>query len=439
MKFLYLFLVLILPLFGAVIDTKLYEGENALEYHQEVAKLINKEDSNDSASIERRSSERLILKKLAEMLSYEVSLKGLPDSLLIDKKKVPQEDYLKYLKSLTDIYKTVETLKNSQESMQIKRKSLSQSILNITTEDKDNLLLYQLQYAFYKLKDKNQALSIQEYEKLAQNAQAIFENALAVVSFDTEKLEEKLAGINKNIVIIDEKSVKLHLAKERELMHSETLSKNLSKHLKENELEKIEAYRAKIDYNTLLSLAYLQLKENQKTLDIFSSMKDDAALLPQEYSSEYSLQRVILKKMFKNLVGNVALALSNVEQSAENILEYTYNKLTEPLFVFNEKGISTLDILKVLFIFILGFMIAALYKRKIMYLATKEKLSYASAKIISSVGYYLLAFITIIIALNSIGLDLSSLGLMAGALSIGIGFWFTNCSFQPCRRCHFDV
>lgn len=67
-------------------------------------------------------------------------------------------------------------------------------------------------------------------------------------------------------------------------------------------------------------------------------------------------------------------------------------------------------------------MLAAFYKRKIMDLVTREKLSYSSAKMISSAGYYTLVFITLLIALKTIGLDLSNLGLIAGALSIGIGF-----------------
>ncbi len=68
-------------------------------------------------------------------------------------------------------------------------------------------------------------------------------------------------------------------------------------------------------------------------------------------------------------------------------------------------------------------MFAAFYKRKIMNLAiNREKISISSAKAISSAGYYMIVFITLLVSLNSIGLDLSNLGMVAGALSIGIGF-----------------
>jgi len=212
------------------------------------------------------------------------------------------------------------------------------------------------------------------------------------------------------------------LAKERELMHHDTVSKTLNTNLLANTSSRIEAITTKIDQTILLSLAYLQIKENQKTLDLFNASKKDIDTLTPELTEHYTFKHTILKEVFKDVAGNIVLALSSVEQSAESLYEYTYKKLTESLFVFNERGISVIDILKVLLVLILGFMLAAFYKRKIMNLATREKLSYSSAKMISSAGYYALAFITLLVALKTIGLDLSNLGLIAGALSIGIGF-----------------
>ncbi|CAA6820965.1 MAG: Unknown protein [uncultured Sulfurovum sp.] len=178
-----------------------------------------------------------------------------------------------------------------------------------------------------------------------------------------------------------------------------------------------------IDQKLLLCLASLQKEESEKSLNYLASAKEDFSLLPADIRKDYSYKSTLIKSIFKETIGNVALALSSVEDSAEDIYAYTYTKLTENLFVFNEQGISALDIGKVLFILILGFMFAAFYKRKIMNLAiNREKISMSSAKAISSIGYYLIAFITFIVALNSIGLDLSNFGMIAGALSIGIGF-----------------
>ncbi len=422
MKSLIFLLLLPLALWSADIDTKLYDGNNTTAYYEEVKKLIDQKQPQNEADTERIATEYLILKKLSDMLSTVPKIHSMPDALLPEDQNISTENYVSYFNALIDTYTTIDTLKAQQESMQLKRKSLSQSITNITTEDKQNLLLYQLQYAFYKLKDKNQALAIQSYEKIAKEGEARFKNTLKRVTFNVQELEQQLAETNKRIVSIEEEVVALNLAKEREEIHRETLTKGLNTKFLENNSTRMEAYTTKIDQAILLSLAYLRTGKNQKALDLLNDMKNDIDKLTTELEVHYKLKRTVLKTIMKDVAGNVVLALSNVEQSAESLYEFTYTKLTEPLFVFNERGISVLDISKVILVFILGFMLAALYKRKIMNLAAREKLSYSSAKIISSAGYYILVFVTLLIALKSIGLDLSNFGLMAGALSIGIGF-----------------
>ena len=422
MKSFILLFFLSLSLWSADIDTNLYEGNNTIAYYEKVGKLIEKEDSQDQADIERVATERMILAKLKDMLSFTSKVNPMPDSLLPDDQNISTENYLSYLNALTDTYTTINILKEEQSKMQSKRAFLQKSINDITIEDKKNLLLYQLQYAFYKLKGKNNAISTQEYETLVKKGEDRFKKALKHVVFDIPVFEKKLTDINTKFPSIEQESVALNLAKERELIHNDTVSDILDKKLLANTMEKMEALTTKIDQTILLSLAYLQRGENQKTFDLFNAGKEDLALLTPELKSHYIRKRSILKELFKEKAGTVVLAISNVEDSAENLYDYAYNTLTDSLFVFNERNISIMDLLKVLLVLILGFMFAAFYKRKIMNLVTREKLSLSSAKMISSAGYYFLVFITLIIALRSIGLDLSNLGLVAGALSIGIGF-----------------
>jgi len=422
MKSLILLFLLSFSLSAADIDTKLYEGNNTIEYYGKISNLIDQEKSQDQADVERITTERMILAKLKDMLSFTSTFHPLPDTLLTDNQNISMENYFSYLNALTDTYATINTLKEEQLSMQSKRQYLSTSIHDIRTEDKKNLLLYQLQYAFYKIKGNNYARSIKEYEALAEEGGTHFSQALKRVNFDIQRIEKEITTTNTKFPVIEQEAVALNLAKERELIHQQSISKFLGEKILVNRMEKMAALTTKIDKTILLSLAYLQKEETQKTLALFNTVKTDLVALTPELLNYYTLKRTILKSLFKEKAGNVALALSNVEESAESLYDYTYSKLTESLFVFNERDISIMDMMKVLLILILGFMLAALYKRKIMNLATREKLSLSSAKMISSAGYYFLAFITLIIALRSIGLDLSNLGLVAGALSIGIGF-----------------
>ncbi len=426
MKSFLLLLFLSVSLWSAEIDTKLYEGNNTISYHEEIANRIETEQKSDQNTTkedtERVATERMILGKLANMLTFTLKVDPMPDSLLPDDKDISTENYFSYLNALTDTYAKIDTLKKEQSAMQSKRHYLRTSINDITVEDKKNLLLYQLQYAFYKLKGNNQAQTIKAYETLLNKGEDRFKQKLKQVTFDIPALEKKLTQINTKFSPIEQEAVALKLAKERELIVRETISDTLSKKFLSNDMDMMSLITTKIDQTLMLSLAYLQKNETQKALDLFADTENLQILTP-DLMNHYTYKRIILKTVFKEVAGNVALALSSVEQSAESIYDFTYSKLTEALFVFNEKGISILDILKVILIIILGFMIAAFYKRKIINLATqREKISLSAAKALSNAGYYILVFITLLFALKSIGLNLSNLGLVAGALSIGIGF-----------------
>lgn len=423
MKPFLLFFIVTISVWSADVDTKLYDGNNTLSYYEEVKKTIDKEIPQEQIDTDRITTQRLILDKLTKLINVTPKTDSLPDSILSSDKNISTEHYLSYLNALTQTYSTIETFKEEELAMQSKRKFLKKSINDITTEDKKNLLLYQLQYAFYKLKGNNHTLSIQTYEKLLAKGEIHFKEALKKVNFNIANLEKILTDADKKLTAIDQNTISLNLAKERELIYSETVSDDLNKKFQANTTDKMSQITIKMDQKLLLSLAYLQKEEAQKSINYLSSSKEDLDTLTPDIREHYEYKTTMLKSIFKDIMGNVTLALSNIEQGAEDTYAYIYTKLTQNLFVLNEEGISVLDIGKVLLILILGFMFAAFYKRKIMNLATeREKLSISSAKAIASAGYYIIALITFLIGLNSIGLDLSNLGLVAGALSIGIGF-----------------
>ncbi|WP_309500154.1 mechanosensitive ion channel domain-containing protein [Sulfurovum sp.] len=423
MKLFTLIYIFTLSLWSADIDAKLYEGNNTIAYHQEVSRLIDLEPSLNQEDEERIAAERMILGKLATMLSFEPNTNSFPEALLPDDRNISTENYFSFLNALTDIYVTIDALKEDERIVQSKLQYLNGTIRDTTAENKKNLLLNQLEYAFYKLKIKNNALSMQAYETLLIKEEKRFVKKLKQATFNINALEKNLADFNTKYSIILQEETALNLSKERELMQHNIISEALSKKLLANGIEKMNILTAKINQTLLLSLAYVQKNDTTKVLDLFQGCKADILTLDAALRKHFTFKRNIIKTLLSEEVGAVPVALSNVQQGAESLYEYTYEKLTEPLFVFNEHGISTVDILTVIFIFIFGFIIAGFYKRKIMKLATKhQKLSLTSAKMMSNIGYYIIVLTTLLLSLKSIGLDLSNLGLIAGALSIGIGF-----------------
>ena len=101
--------------------------------------------------------------------------------------------------------------------------------------------------------------------------------------------------------------------------------------------------------------------------------------------------------------------------------------LNDALINIGETSITVMMILKFLAIFVIGFFFSWLYKTKIMR-STKiaASLSIANRTLLANLGNYAIIFLTILTSFNVIGLDLSSLTVVAGALSVGIGFGLQN-------------
>jgi small-conductance mechanosensitive channel len=97
-------------------------------------------------------------------------------------------------------------------------------------------------------------------------------------------------------------------------------------------------------------------------------------------------------------------------------------------FVFLDLGdvqISALGLLKFVFVFWIGFFLGKTFRRKIDAL-DGELLARENKQIVSSVGYYAIVVGTIVIGLSALGVNLSALAMIAGAISVGVGFGLQN-------------
>jgi small-conductance mechanosensitive channel len=90
-------------------------------------------------------------------------------------------------------------------------------------------------------------------------------------------------------------------------------------------------------------------------------------------------------------------------------------------------SISLLFVIKFITILSIGLVISWIYKYKIIRSEKlSQKLSNPTKTILGNLGYYFIIFITLVTAFSSVGLNLSSLAVVAGALSVGIGFGLQN-------------
>ena len=95
--------------------------------------------------------------------------------------------------------------------------------------------------------------------------------------------------------------------------------------------------------------------------------------------------------------------------------------LNSKLFTIGTTTVTLFWIIKLLLIVIFGFIIATIFKSKILkiddkYISSQKKIN------IANFGYYLIAIGFITVGFSAIGLDLTSFTIIVGALSVGIGF-----------------
>ena len=93
------------------------------------------------------------------------------------------------------------------------------------------------------------------------------------------------------------------------------------------------------------------------------------------------------------------------------------------LFSVGETPVTGGDILRVLIIMVLAFLLSRGVRHAISRVGANDlRGTHASLYTVGRLSHYTIIIIAVLIALSSIGLDFSNLALVAGALSVGIGF-----------------
>lgn len=104
-----------------------------------------------------------------------------------------------------------------------------------------------------------------------------------------------------------------------------------------------------------------------------------------------------------------------------------YKKIKPVLFYpfakIGNVSISIATIFKIVVLFIIGFFILRLSRKKITaFLEKKTKLSLGAISSITTLSYYFCLILLVLIVLSTAGINLSQLSILIGALGIGIGF-----------------
>lgn len=197
MKLLFLSLLFHITLFGVEIDVKLFEGTNLEEYYENTKKEIEQASTKELRSKEIIQAELVNLAKLQEAQQQKIQIEKF-DTKVLAKKTINSEEYYSVLLGASMLQSKLDQNNKIISDLQSKLLALKQSIEKITEEEKPKILSYQLEFAYYKIQQKN----LQRKVELLKSHKEELVDAL-VLSLD--KLDSKEGEFDANLALLNTK------------------------------------------------------------------------------------------------------------------------------------------------------------------------------------------------------------------------------------------
>lgn len=423
MRFIFLFIFLISTSFALSIDKSWYENatKEGLEkiYTDQTKKITSSKNNLSPEDKEQVEYQLLLLKKLQSVIKEENTFvfNTIEEITSIE---TYIEQVKEYLKSV-DNYNSV---KNEFNDNNNKMNLLEEQIEKLTNKEEIVSVNSQLLYSYYKLKNIQNKSTIDEYEKYLENFKKILldslENAKFVVNPNLKSRIDK-SFENFNELIKEEKKLSLSYDKAK-ITENDSKIKALDLQIEQLRSDKSKLIN-QIVYSKIEELLPL-LKEKKST---YFDLNNELQLFIKENQANYESLNELFKYLSRERLGVTKTTFADTKQSFIDIIKFGWTEINNPIIPIGD-GISILAITKFFLIFIIGFSIATFYKKRISNAKSHylRNTSIATRTMLANLGYYFLVAMTFVFGLKSVGIDLSSLTILVGALSVGIGFGLQN-------------
>ncbi|MBI1179172.1 MAG: mechanosensitive ion channel [Alphaproteobacteria bacterium] len=115
--------------------------------------------------------------------------------------------------------------------------------------------------------------------------------------------------------------------------------------------------------------------------------------------------------------------MNNLWTSVVSGWQWTEGLASAPLFKVNQVDVTIVSVIQVIVILVVAWWVSKLLQRTLMKLgASRRSISPASLYMLARLLHYAIIVFSIFVGLSTIGLDLSNLALLAGAIGVGLGF-----------------
>jgi len=423
MRWFILILFLKAAVWSASVDTNLYEGTEKEAYYQKIAGQIETAAESGLASEAIIKEERLQLARLRSAAAQVPQIERY-DLQLFSGSVITPEYYYSGIHAAASLRLKLEQRGGMLTEIDAKLAFLKHAIENIVEEKKPRLLSFQLQYAYYKLQQKNLETKSALLQSHEQEIMTLLVNKLSLLQCEAvETIEERLLRSNTALEQAVQEKVSLQISLEQAMIEGNDNTEHIQQKINTTEAQYQQALAAKIIVKVQQSLCMLKQKRNKDFFALLDEIQTLSASIAKEEQPLYAYEIAILREIAKEVFGSTKLFIGDTQHESMAALTKIKDSFSAPLFVYNEQPISLLSLFKALIWVVLGFFLGVLYKRWIARLGRRwPDMSQMSIRLASNIGYYLIVIITFIIAVGSVGIDMTSISLIAGALSIGIGF-----------------
>ncbi|RDX35637.1 hypothetical protein DZA50_06760 [Kangiella sp. HD9-110m-PIT-SAG07] len=171
-----------------------------------------------------------------------------------------------------------------------------------------------------------------------------------------------------------------------------------------------------------INLQKLSDERRQKAQLILRAMSDVRITI-----SDNELLLSILKNIEDRQQSGLNRTWDSVKEFTEDAWDSTVQLVNRPLFSINERPITLLPLINLSFIILIGYLVSKLVSFLVHRFEKKHKIKNSSSLyLLHRLIHYLIIFIAAVAGFSALGLNLSNLTLIAGALSVGIGFGLQN-------------
>jgi potassium-dependent mechanosensitive channel len=432
---------------AAEVNEKLYDENNASSEIRKIRTSISSKTPLDTEEQNTISIQKLFLDKIE---TYATTPPKAPIPLYkLPAQKLTQQEFLAYFSHLATHLEKILQHEQNKEVLSGRLTSIKKNLSGLRPDMQDEILQGQLEYAYFKWKSIYNDRSLNRYMNYLQSEKPYFLKSFERTDIDLQDLEKQSNKENTQLQALYQKKVLLELRLEKETIlvasqKKDDINTDLNKTKLFEELKdedknwrynfvrkELETVNASISeaiqkkYHTLIfhQIKNLQNEDLEGYIIVRGIMENFSHDLSAKDKSKFVLEQKMLEWLKYEHVGDLTAIVYDFKAWMDKVYAKSVRIIKTPLFYLNDNPVGISDILMMFITIFFGFMLARFYKRRVI--AAQGRISFIqkqSFKIIGNLGYYLIVVVTFGISLSNIGLDLSSLSLVAGALSVGIGF-----------------